>query len=89
MEMQMDYGSFTMIIQRSLKKDLFLMEQNKGSGLHGLKMGDYLKVTMQTEKKMQLGLAGGIMIEQKKRCKEIIETDKWSINGSFMIKTEI
>ena len=52
-------------------------------------MEDYLKVTMPTGKRMQLGLVGGIMIEQKKKCRVIIKMDKWLINGFFMIKMEI
>ena len=65
------------------------MEQKKDNGLHGLKMEDFQKATMQTVKKMQLGLVGGIMKEQKKRCKVIIKMGKWSTNGFFTIKMEI
>ena len=51
-------------------------------------MEDCLKVIMPMEKKMQLGLVGGITIEQKKRCKGTIEMDKWLTNGFFTINVE-
>ena len=70
-----------MTIPRSLRKVLSQMEQKKGSGQLGLKMVDYLKVTMQMVKKMPLGQVGGIMKEQKKKCKAITKmekmVDKW------------
>ena len=65
------------------------MVQKKVSGLLGLQMDDYLKVTMQMVKKMLLGLAGGITKEQKKKCKVITKMAKWLTNGFFMIKMEI
>ena len=61
----------------------------KGSGQLGLKMVDYLKVTMQTVKRMPLGQVGGIMKELKRKCREIIKMDKWLINGFFMTKMAI
>ena len=74
--MLMDSGFFMMTNLKRLKKDLFPMGQKKDSGLHGLRMEGFRKATMQTVKKMQLGLVGGIMKEQKKRCKVIIKMGK-------------
>ena len=76
MGMPMVSGFFKKKKKKRLKRDLFQMEQKKDNGLHGLRMEDFRKATMQMVKKMQLGLAGGIMKEQKKRCKVIIKMDK-------------
>ena len=89
MGMPMVSGFFMTINLKRLKSDLFQMEQKKDNGPHGLKMEDFQKATMQMVKKMQLGLVGGIMKEQKKRCKVIIKMEKWLISGFFMIKMEI
>ena len=76
MGMPMVSGFFMTTNLKRLKRDLFQMEQKKDNGLHGLKTEDFQKATMQTVKKMQLGLVGGIMKEQKKRCKVIIKMGK-------------